>query len=516
MLERLVWLAPVLPLMAAAWIGIGYAIGANRGEDGERRTAIAAQLSTGGALLVLLVLGVHALLAGAPGQVAIAPWLESGAYRVRLSFTLDALALSVGTLVALICLLTVRFATTYLHREPGFQRFFVVLLLFATGMLTIVLAGNPVLAFVGWELAGVSSYLLIGYAHDRPVATENATRVFVTNRIGDAGFVLGIFLAFLLVRDLEWPSLLAGAAGLDRLSLGFMLAGFLMAALAKSALVPFAPWIARALEGPTPSSAVFYGSLMVHAGVFLVLRLAPAFEHAPALLGLLGLFGLLTAVYAWLAGLTQTDVKSALIFSTTGQVGLMFLACGLGWFTLAAWHLAAHAAFRAWQFLSSPQLLHRVATPARPAPAWLTGSRRLHTAAVQRFWLDPLADVLLVRPTRGMARDVARFDDEIVQRVAGRPGSEGVIGSLAEWETQRQTGAAGAAPMRGHGAAGRLLVWLSDALAWLEERLVLQAAGAAFKERLRAAAHVLVQIDQLLAQPRYLLLMIMATFVVIL
>ena len=115
-----------------------------------------------------------------------------------------------------------------------------------------------------------------------------------------------------------------------------------------------------------------------------------------------------------------------------------------------------------------------------------------------------------------MARDVARFDDEIVQRIAGRPGQEGVIGSLAEWETQRQTGTAGTAPMQGHGAAGRLLTWLSDALAWLEERLVLQAAGASFKERLRVATRVLVQIDQLLAQPRYLLLMIMATFVVIL
>jgi NADH:ubiquinone oxidoreductase subunit 2 (subunit N) len=516
MLERLVWLAPALPFVAAAWIGIGYAAGSNRGEAGERRTAAAAYIGAGGALLVLIALGLQALVAGPPGQVAIAPWLESGDYRVWVSFTLDPLALGFGTLVALICLLTVRFAVNYMHREPGFQRFFVVLSLFAAAMLLIVLAGNPVLAFVGWELAGVSSFLLISYAHDRPVATQNATRAFVTNRIGDAGFVLGIFLAFLLVRDLEWPALLAGATELDRLSVGFMLAGFLLAALAKSALVPFAPWIARALEGPTPSSAVFYGSLMVHAGVYLVLRLAPAFEHVPAVMGLLGFFGLITAAYGWLAGLTQTDVKSSLIFSTTGQVGLMFLACSLGWFTLAAWHLAAHAAFRAWQFLGSPQLLQRVVTPSRPVPAWLGRSRRLYDASLQRFWLDPLADVLLVRPTQGLARDVARFDEEIVQRVAGRPGHEGVIGSLAEWETQQQTGVAGPSSMEGHGAAGRLLAWLSDLLAWLEQRLVLQAGGASLKERLRPATRPLVQIEQLLAQPRYLLLMIMATIVVIL
>ena len=514
--EQLVWLAPSLPFVAALWIAIGYAFGANRGEDGERRTAIAAHLGTAGALLVLLALGLRALVLGAPGQVAIAPWLASGDYRVWFSFTLDGLALSLGTLFALILLLTVRFAVVYLHREPGFQRFFLVLSLFASGMLLIVLAGNPVLAFVGWEIAGVCSFLLIGYAHGRPVATRNATRVFVTNRIGDAGFVLGIFMAFVLFRDLEWPTMLAGAARFDRLYLGFMLAGFLLAAIAKSAVVPFAPWIARALEGPTPSSAVFYGSLMVHAGVYLVLRLAPAFEHTPAILGLVGLLGLLTALYGWLGGLTQTDVKSALIFSTTGQVGLMFLACGLGWFTLAAWHLALHAAFRAWQFLSSPELLHRVAAASRPAPAWLARSRRLHAASVQRFWLDPLADVLLVRPTQALARDVARFDDEVVQRIAGRPGHEGMIGSLAEWEAQRQADAAVPAAPQAHGVAGRLLAWLSSALARLEERLVLQAGGASVRDRIRAASRVLVQIDELLAQPRYLLLMIMATFVVVL
>ena len=514
--EGLVWLAPALPFMAALWIGIGYAAGSNRGETGERRTVIAGTLGAGGALLVLLAIGLRALSDGTPGQVALAPWLVSGSYRVWLSFTLDALALGLGALVALIGFLALRFAARYMHREPGFQRFFAVLSLFVAAMLLIVLAGNPVLAFVGWELAGVSSYLLIGYAHDRPVATGNAVRVFVTNRVGDAGFVLGIFLSFFLVGDLEWPALLAGTAALDRLGVGFVLAGFLLAAMAKSALVPFAPWIARALEGPTPSSAVFYGALMVHAGVFLALRLAPAFAHAPVLMALLAFFGLLTALYGLLGGLTQTDVKSALVFSTTGQVGLMFFAIGMGWTTLAAWHLAAHALFRAWQFLASPQLLQRVTAPTRPAPAWLARSRRLYTASLQRFWLDPLTDVLLVQPTQGIARDVSRFDEQIVERLAGRPGQDGGITSLAQFESQRRTGAAGAMAMRGRGVAGRLVAWLADALAWLEERLVLQAGGGGVRERLLSAARVLLRIDELLAQPRYLMLMIMATFVVIL
>ena len=324
-----------------------------------------------------------------------------------------------------------------MHREAGFQRFFALLDLFAGAMLLIVLAGNAALAFVGWELAGISSFLLIAYSYDRPIAAANATRVFVTNRIGDTGFVLGIFLAFAWLGGIEWPAMYAALPQIDRLSAGVVAGGFLLAALAKSAQVPFAPWIARALEGPTPSSAVFYGSLMVHAGVYLVIRLEPLFLHAPAMMTLLAFFGLLTAAYGYLAGLTQTDVKSALIFSTTTQVGLMFFACGMGWFTLAAWHLAAHAVWRAYQFLGAPSLMHQLNAPPRPAPRWLTRSRTLYTASVQRFWLDPLADVLVVHPTRAMARDVAAFDDEVVSRAAGAPDTEGGIASLAHWEARR-------------------------------------------------------------------------------
>lgn len=516
MLERLVWLAPALPMLAALWIAIGYATGANRGEPGERRTALAASLATGLALLVLLAIDVQALILGTPGQVAVWPWLTSGRYEVWISFTLDALGLGLGTLVALITFLAVRFSASYMHREAGFQRFFIVLSLFAGAMQLIVLAGNAVLTFVGWELAGVSSYLLIAYAYDRPVATENATRVFVTNRIGDAGFVFGIFLAFTALGGIEWPVLTDGASRLDGLTAGMIGAGFLLAALVKSAQVPFAPWIGRALEGPTPSSAVFYGSLMVHAGVYLVIRLAPLYEQAPVLLGLLGFLGLLTALYGFLGGLTQTDVKSALMFSTTAQVGLMFFLCGLGWFSVAAWYLALHAIWRAYQFLSAPSLMHQMAGPARPAPAWLQRSRRLYTASLQRFWLDPLADALLVRPTRALARDVVTFDDEIVQRLAGEPGAHRAISSLAEWEAAKGRGAPGTAGPHGQGLPGRLLAWLAGVFAALEARLVMHGGGTRLKDQLREATRYLLQIDQLLSQPRYLLLMIMATFVVIL
>ncbi len=276
--------------------------------------------------------------------------------------------------------------------------------LFVAGMLLIVLAGNAVLAFVGWELAGVSSYLLIGYAYERPTATGNAARAFVTNRIGDAGFLLGIVAGAAAGSGRSNGRRSApGGAPVTLLTGAPAGVGFVLAALAKSAQLPFAPWIARALEGPTPSSAIFYGALMVHAGVYLLIRLEPLLLagagrrwcSSPSL-------GVATALYGWLCGLAQTDVKSALIFATTTQVGLMFLACGLGWFELAAWHLGLHAAWRAYQFLHGA-VLHapdrcRRAHPRRPG--WRDGCW-LYTAALQRFWLEHLADGLLVRPTPG-------------------------------------------------------------------------------------------------------------------
>ncbi|MGD8931379.1 MAG: proton-conducting transporter membrane subunit, partial [Chromatiales bacterium] len=325
-LVNLVWLIPLPPLWSAAWIGLTYLFVNNRGETGERQTAEIAQAAGVLSLLLILLVDLQSLWQGAaPGQLRLGEWLESGQLSIQLSFTLDSLGLVMTTLVAAIWLASLRFSVNYMHREAGFQRFFMILSLFEAAMLLIVMGGNPVMVFIGWELAGVSSYLLIGYAVERNTATHNATRAFVTNRIGDAGFVLGLFLAFTWVGNLEWPVLLASAAALPTLASGLLALGFLLAALAKSALVPFSPWIARALEGPTPSSALFYGSLMVHAGVYLVIRLQPVFEQVPLLMALLVLFGLLTALYAYLVSLVQSDVKSMLMFSTTAQVGLMFV-----------------------------------------------------------------------------------------------------------------------------------------------------------------------------------------------
>ncbi|HXK55033.1 MAG TPA: proton-conducting transporter membrane subunit [Gammaproteobacteria bacterium] len=516
MLPSLVWLIPLLPLLAAGWIGLCAVVGWYRGERGERpiaRLAFAAVLFP---LLLLLLLDVSALLRGVPGQLVFGSWFASGEYRVQLSFTLDALGLSLATLVALICLATLGFSVDYMHREAGFQRFFMLLSLFSGAMLLVVLAGNAVLAFVGWELAGVSSYLLIGYAFERKSAVFNATRAFVTNRVGDAGFILGIALSLLWLGTVEWPQMAIFSREVEPFSKGLIALGFLFAALAKSAQLPFSPWIARALEGPTPSSALFYGSLMVHAGVYLVTRLEPLFSQVNTLLLLMGLLGLLTALYGWLVGLVQTDIKSSLIFSTNAQVGLMFLECGLGWFELAAWHLGLHAVWRSYQFLHAPALLQLVSEAAREVPAWLRRWPRLHAAALQRFWLDAVADWLLVRPTRSLAEDLQDFDQRVVTRMVGLPDQSGSLNSLARWELLQQgRGDADTAVGRGRGMAGRLLEWLARVLYWFEEHLVLQGAGEGLKQAIDALGGYLKRVEELLSQPRYLMLLIMATFTVI-
>ncbi|MCG6862217.1 MAG: hypothetical protein LJE70_13220 [Chromatiaceae bacterium] len=515
MIGLLATLIVLPPLLAAAWIGIGVVLGHNVGESGEPATAHIAQSAAVLSLLAVLGLDLASFFAGAPGQVRLGTWLASGEIEAAISFTLDPFALSLATLVALICLLTLRFSVNYLHREAGFQRFFMILSLFTGAMLLIVTAGNLLLTFVGWELAGASSYLLIAYAYERDQAAESATRAFVTNRIGDAGFLLAIYLCLAWIGSLEWPDITAGSVGLSRSSTGLILLALLLPALAKSALVPFAGWIARAIEGPTPSSAIFYGSLMVHAGIYLLIRVEPLFQQAPSLMPLVALLGLATALYGWLSGLTQTDVKASLMFATTTQVGLMVLECGLGWFELAAWHLVLHAIWRAYQFLHAPALMHLTTGPARPAPRWLRGRKRLYTAALQRFWLDPAADALLVRPTRQLAQDIQAFDDEVVNRLVGLPDQAKALSSTAD-RGEHKPGTPDEGITQASGLLGSLLESLADLLYWFEKRLVLRGGGEGLEAGIRHLGSYLLQIESLLSQPRYLLLLIMATLVVIL
>ena len=514
----LIWLIPLLPFLASAAIALRMLLGQDKGDRAEPATARLAILGAFMALLLLLLIDVAALQHGLPGHVLVASWFSSGFVSIPLSFTVDALSLAFATLVALIATLTLMFSRNYLHREIGFHRFFMAMSLFLSGMLLIVLAGNVALTFVGWELAGISSWMLIGYAYERPTSTGNALRAILSNRVGDAGFILGISLSLIWLGTVEWPGLLQ-AKQLGTLSSGLLALGFVIAALAKSAQIPFSPWIARALEGPTPSSAIFYGALMVHAGVYLLIRMEPLLRHAPALMSLIAAIGLLTALYGYFTGLTQTDVKSALMFATTTQVGLMFFACGMGWFSLAAWHMGLHASWRAWQFLASPSYMHLMGGPTRPAPAWLRNKTWFYTAALQRFWLENLGDALLVRPTQQLARDVRNLDDNIVSRLVGMPESAVVpafiVASGAEMVTGKEELNREQA-VRGSGLAGALLEWVAQKLHAFESRLLFQGNDSRLSRIIALIGEYLLAVEGLLTQPRYMMMLVMATLVVIL
>jgi formate hydrogenlyase subunit 3/multisubunit Na+/H+ antiporter MnhD subunit len=498
--------APLLPLVAALLLAAASLARAGRNDHRERVTGAITLAAIGLPFVLLLVLAAQALLLGWPGQVRLGDWFSSGNLHVPLSFTLDGLSLGLGALMSLILLVATRFSVSYLHREPGFHRFFLGMNLFASGLLLLLLAGNAALVFVAWELMGVASWMLISYAYDRPTAARNAERAFLTNRVGDAGLMLGVVLSFLWLGGLDWEEMEASAARLPTLYVSLPVLGFLAAALAKSAQVPFTPWITRALEGPTPSSAVFYGAVMVHAGVFLLARLEPLLIHTAGVSALIVALGALTTLFSWLSGYAQTDVKSALLFSVTAQVGLMFVAIGLGWFELAVWHAALHATWRAWQFLAAPSYLQLLTRPAPPAPAWLTRSPRLYTATLQRFWMEPLTDLLLTQPTQYLAQDFRAIDASVVSRLVGMPEAQRAAELLADRTDV----------VKGRGLFGSLLAWTADRMNRFEQRLVLQGGGGRVGSGLARLGEWLKLIEDMLEQPRYLLVLIMATIVVIL
>ena len=514
MLLQWLWLIPLLPLLAAFVVALRMLLGRDRGDAFEPATA---RISGGATLLAwlgLVALAVHVALDEWPGPIRYGDWLTSGELRLPITFHIDRLALGTALVLGFLIWLTHRFAAAYLHREAGFHRFYFALNLFGGGMLLILLAGNAFLAFVGWELAGISSWLLIGYAYQRPVATGNALRALVTNRIGDAAFILGIAFSFIWLGGVEWQTFEQERELLEPLNASLLVLAFTTAALAKSAQLPFSAWLGRALEGPTPSSAVFYGAVMVHAGVYLLLRLEPLLQQTPALMAVIAGIGLLTALYAWLCGLVQSDVKSALVFATQTQVGLMFVAIGLGLFEVAAVHLALHAVWRAHQFLTAPGYMHQVTRPAPPAPAWLRRRQWLYTAALQRFWLDPIANKLLLRTTQTLGRDMRAFDDGVVSRLVGLPEQTRAAALLDDSGTAARGD--GPSMVRAHGLAGAFMAWLAERLHRFELRLVLQPGGGVVTRLLHRLGEQLVAIETLLEQPRYLLLLVMATLVVIL
>lgn len=511
-------LIPGLPLGAALWLAFNQVMGWLRGEEGEKATAFIALTAAFLSLMLVLILDGQWLLQGSiKRQLVFGQWLHSGTYTAAISFTLDGLSLTMATLIGVINLLVMRFSVNYLHRESGFQRFFMVMCLFTAAMYLIALAGSALFTFVGWELAGASSYLLIAYNWQSQTATRNATRAFVTNRLGDAGFLLGLFMAFKWFNSTEWNLLLMPNSSMPGLMVAITAFGFMGAALVKSGQFPFCGWITGALEGPTPSSTVFYGSIMAHAGIYLLLRIHPLLEGAPELQYVLLLVSVLTIIYAWLGAQVQTDIKTSLLFSTLGQTGLMLFSIALQWYTLALVHLVLHVIWRTYQFLHSPSFaLYVDWQPAPPAPVWLRQRVGLYNAALHRFWLDPLADWLLVKPTQALSQEAQVFDGHILDKLSGTPGLSSNIASLADMQAVQQGRLSVENQIGvGSGILGKLMQAIAEQLEWLEKQLLFQQQGGKATLTLEVLGRYLDRIDRLLTQPRYLVLLVAVTLVVI-
>jgi len=234
-----------------------------------------------------------------------------------------------------------------------------------------------------------------------------------------------------------------------------------------------------------------------------LLRLSPLLAQVPDVMLALVIVGVMTALYAWLCGLVQSDVKSALIFATVLQVALMVAAIGCGWTTLAAAHLGLHAAWRTWQFLLAPSWLELTRGRPAPAPRWLSQHQWLYTAAMQRFWLDKLAIGLLVKPTLSFSQDVRGLEENFIDRLLGEPGKGKSV------HAERPL-------VMADGLPGRALARVSELLEQLENHLLLRGRGGAAEQLLRRAGNYLRIVENLLEQPRYLMMAVMATFVVIL
>ncbi|HEY2963898.1 MAG TPA: NADH-quinone oxidoreductase subunit L [Pyrinomonadaceae bacterium] len=307
-------------------------------------------------------------------------WLRVGTFHADFALAMDRLSGTYVLFITFVGFLIHVFAVGYMHGDAGFYRFFAFLNLFMFAMLTLVLADNFVLMFVGWEGVGLCSYLLIGYYIDRKEAGDAAKKAFITNRVGDWGFVLGIMLTFFVTGSVSFfANPAAGEAAQTALSFfknapvepftaGAILAGgatsiavlLFIGAVGKSAQIPLYVWLPDAMAGPTPVSALIHAATMVTAGVYMIVRCSEIFVHAPTAMFIVAIIGAATALFAATIGLAQNDIKKVLAYSTISQLGYMFLACGVGAFIAAIFHVITHAFFKALLFLGSGSVIHGV------------------------------------------------------------------------------------------------------------------------------------------------------------
>jgi len=353
------WLIPSLPLAGAAINGFF-------GKKSSRRAVTTVGLVFPGAAFAwALVVALRFSSLDLPYQEYVAHWIRSGNFSADFALYLDQLSLVMLLVVTGVGFLIHIYSVGYMWEDPSYFRFFAYLNLFMFFMLTLILANNYLLMFIGWEGVGLASYLLIGFWFTKDSAASAGKKAFIVNRIGDFGFLIGLFLLIQHFGSLNFTQVFAqvqpmtaetGSAGLLT-AIGILL---MVGACGKSAQIPLYVWLPDAMEGPTPVSALIHAATMVTAGVYMVSRSHMIFDRAPMALMVVAVIGTLTALFAATIGIAQTDIKKVLAYSTVSQLGYMFMACGVGAFSAGIFHLMTHAFFKGLLFLAAGSVIHAV------------------------------------------------------------------------------------------------------------------------------------------------------------
>ena len=371
--EALVWAIFLLPLGSFVLIALVIRPFLNR-------WPLLAALSTIAALTASTVLAIITLRSVIVHHGAVFlswDWLSYGGATIQMGLLVDPLTAVMLVVVTSVSLLIQIYSVGYMEGDPGFARYFAYMSLFTASMLGLTLSSNIVQLYAFWELVGVSSYLLIGFWHDRPSAAAAAKKAFIVTRIGDVGFLIAILYLFFKADDFAaaglnafhipdiWQAaqpVAAGAAVLGGAALTWMALGIFAGAVGKSGQFPLHAWLPDAMEGPTPVSALIHAATMVAAGVFLVARFFPVFQQSDSAMAVVALIGAFTALMAATMGLVMNDIKRVMAYSTVSQLGYMMAALGLGAYAPAIFHLVTHAVFKALLFLGAGSVNHASGT----------------------------------------------------------------------------------------------------------------------------------------------------------
>lgn len=351
------WLIPLLPFL-------GFLVNGTVGRKLPKPlvTAIALLAPLGSLLVVAAAAASHAALPYT--ETCPVGWINAGTLHIDYSFTLDQLSLLMLLVVTGVGFLIHIYSAGYMSREEGYWRYFAYLNLFLFFMTVLVLAGNALLMFVGWEGVGLASYLLIGFWFQKTSAADAGKKAFIVNRIGDFGFLIGMFLLLANFGTLTFSEIAAKLAAMPGWTGGVLTVTALclfVGATGKSAQLPLYVWLPDAMEGPTPVSALIHAATMVTAGIYMVARTHFLFDRSPLALSVVAIVGAATALFAATIGLVQTDIKRVLAYSTVSQLGYMFLGCGVAAYSAAIFHLMTHAFFKALLFLAAGSVIHGLA-----------------------------------------------------------------------------------------------------------------------------------------------------------